>query len=131
MRYRWVEHTAELELEIDAVTEEDVFAGAVQAVGELLRGSADQAGPFRELALRAEDRGALLVALIDELVYLAETEDLVPIRVEQLRLSERALAGRVRFSRGAPRHLIKGATYHRLTFHSTNGGYRARVVLDV
>ena len=49
------------------------------------------------------------------------------LRVQRLELDD----GGLRAHRGDPRHVVKGVTYHRLTFEPTDGGYRATVVLDV
>jgi SHS2 domain-containing protein len=83
------------------------------------------------VVLAARDRAALLAAWLDELVYLRETEDLVPDAVERLELDGNTLAASVRAHRGQPRHLVKGATYHDLAFESVGGGSSATVVLDV
>lgn len=40
MSYRWVDHTAELELSIEARSAEGVFADALRALAELLAGDA-------------------------------------------------------------------------------------------
>jgi SHS2 domain-containing protein len=60
---RWVEHTAELELEIEAPSEEAVFAEAVAAFAELVGGGS---GPSvtREVEVEADDRAMLLAQLI-------------------------------------------------------------------
>ena len=86
---------------------------------------------MRRLELTAPDQAALLVAFLDELVYAAETADLAPARVVTIELGQGRLAGQIAFTRARPRHLIKGATYHRLAFEPTPQGYRATVVLDV
>lgn len=83
------------------------------------------------MRVEGRDRGALLVAWLDELVYLAETEDLVPDELGELELTDAGLRAEVGFRRAAPRHLVKGATYHRLAFDPTPSGMRATVVLDV
>jgi SHS2 domain-containing protein len=129
--HRWVEHTAELELEIDAPTEEAVFLDALTAVAELFGDDRGGEPVRREVAIDAEERAVLLLNWIDELVFLAETEDLVPEEAGAIELSEHGLRATVRCHRGQPRHLIKGATYHRLAFERAGEGYRARVVLDV
>jgi SHS2 domain-containing protein len=36
MSYRWLEHTSELELRIEAASEEAVFQEALEALGELI-----------------------------------------------------------------------------------------------
>ena len=126
-----MDHTAELELEIDALTEEGVFADALRALAELLEDDRRGAPVRREIAIGGRERAALLVEWLDELVYVAETEDLVAEGAEGIELSDGGLVATVRFRRGSPRHLIKAATYHRLAFEPSRLGFRARVVLDV
>jgi SHS2 domain-containing protein len=67
---------------------------------------------------------------LDELLYLAETEGLVPESAD-LALSGFELSGLVRGRRGEPRPLVKAVTLHRLRFRAENGIWRGRVVLDV
>ena len=83
------------------------------------------------MEVAADDRGALLAAWLDELVYLAETEDLVAEGVERMELTGQRLTARVRAYRGRPRHLVKGVTYHDLMFGPVGEGFSATVVLDV
>jgi SHS2 domain-containing protein len=129
--YRWVEHTTALEIEIEASTEEGVFVDALLALAELL-GHEDKGAPVcREIAIGGRERAALLVEWLDELVFIAETEDLVPENAVRVELSGDGLAATVRCRRGSPRHLIKAATYHRLAFEPAEHGFRATVVLDV
>jgi SHS2 domain-containing protein len=154
--FRWVDHTAELELEIEAPTEEGVFADALAALAELLAseeelesgmeperesgpeserepGGKSQREPLvrRHVSVEAEDRPALLAEWMEELVFLAETEGFEPRAVETLELGPRwahvAVTGRL----GQPPPLVKAVTYHRLSFVAGDDGYRATVVLDV
>ena len=131
MSYRWVEHTAEIEMEIEASTEAAVFRDALHAVSELLDSDAPGEQISREVTVGGHERAALLVRWLDELVYLAETEDLVPDDAERIEFSGRGLVATVLCHRGSPRHLIKAATYHRLVFERSAQGFLARVVLDV
>jgi SHS2 domain-containing protein len=131
MGYRWVEHTGEVELEIEAPTAEGVFAQALRALAELIGPGAGGKVVTYELVLAGGEPAALLAGWLDELVYRAETEDLVPEEVERFELDEDGVRASVRCRRGSPRHLVKGATYHRLAFESSERGFRARVVLDV
>ena len=131
MSYHWVEHTAELELEIEAPTKEAVFVDALHALAELL-GEDSQGDRFsREVTVGGREYAVLLADWLDELVFLAETEGIVPDEVTRIELSERGLAATVECHRGNPRHLVKGATYHRLAFEPCDRGFHASVVLDV
>jgi SHS2 domain-containing protein len=129
--YRWVDHTAEMELHIEAATREEVFAEALAAFGELVSRDGDQEPARHDVALEASDDAGLLVAWLEELVFLAETEDFVPERAVRLELGDGRLGAEVAGRRGRPAHLVKAVTYHGLSFEQLNGNYRARVVLDV
>jgi len=124
--YRWAEHTAEVQIDIDAETEEEMFRDALRALGELLADCADGEQVWREVAVDGKKRAALLVGWLDELVFLAQTEDLVPGE-----LSDRGLAATVRGHCGSPRHVVEAATHHRLRFERSGSGFRATAVLDV
>jgi SHS2 domain-containing protein len=133
--YRWIEHTSELELQIEAASEAAVFEQALEALRELIEegraGQSEGKSVSRGVQAAAGDSPALLAAWLDELVYLIETEDLVPDEVERLELAGERLTARVRAHRGRPRHLVKGVTYHKLTFSPDGDEFSATVVLDV
>jgi SHS2 domain-containing protein len=130
--YRWIEHTSELELAIDAPTEAAVFADAFAAYVELVR---DEQSPDRErrkIALRSAERATLLADWLEELVYLADAQQFVPDRLTGLELADDALHATVRGHQGEPSALVKAVTRHRLTFEPDgSGGWQATVVLDV
>jgi SHS2 domain-containing protein len=128
--YRWVDHTAEVELAIEAPTEREVLADALAALAELLGVDAG-ADVRRTVAVEAPDRPALLAAWLEELVFLAESEGFVPHRLGDLELGERSLRAVVAGGLGEPPPLVKAVTYHRLSFEPAGTGYRATVVLDV
>ncbi|HXG77071.1 MAG TPA: archease [Gaiellaceae bacterium] len=127
--YRFVDHTAELEVELEADSPEGVLEEALHAFAELT-GPGDGETVEREVALDAADRPGLLAAWLDELLYLADAERLVPEEAE-LRLTDTHLEGRLRARRGEPRPLVKGVTLHRLRFGRRDGRWHGRVVLDV
>ena len=127
--YRFVEHTAELELELEAGSAEGVLLEALRAFAELVGGGTGEAAEF-PVALSADDLPSLLASWLDELLFLAETEQLVPETAE-VDVEGTALAGVVRGRRGEPRPLVKAVTLHRLRFRPENGAWRGRVVLDV
>ena len=132
--YRWIDHTSELELHVEAETEGEVLEDATSALAELLRGDAEAASGepvTREVTVNADDRAQLLAAWLEELVFLAETEAVVPERVRFETLDERGLRACVDGRRGQPPHLVKAVTYHRLSFERGPTGWTATVVLDV
>ena len=129
--YRWVDHPSEVELEIEAVGEGEVFADAARALAELLGVDTGEAIDERRLEASATDRPALLAAWIEELAFLAESEGFVATRVVDLELSGVGLRATVAGVVDEPPPLVKAVTYHRLAFERSGEGYFARVVLDV
>ena len=133
--YRWVDHTAELELRIEADSEQAVFGEALAALGDLLgertSEEARREEATREIAVAAPDRPALLAEWLSELVYLAETEGLIPETLERLELGSSELEATVAGPLGSPPHLVKAVTYHRLDMREEDETWRARVILDV
>jgi SHS2 domain-containing protein len=129
--------TGELELELQATSERDVFEEALAALGGLL---AERAGgeegtdgePARhDVTASAPDRATLLAEWLAELAYLAESKGFVPARVERLELTGSGLEATVVGRRAFPPHLVKAVTYHRLGMWKEDETWRARVIFDV
>jgi len=129
--YEWHNHTAEIELVIDAETEQQVFAKAATALAELISLGREGDEERHAVAIEASDQAALLVEWLEELIYLADTESFVPERVDILSLGERSLRATLVGRRGPVEPLVKAATYHGLEFAPRDGRWHARVVLDV
>ncbi len=128
--HRWVEHTSEIELSVEAESREAVFREAAVALGELIDGAGSEPAS-RQVSVRATDLPALLAAWLEELVFVAETEGIVPEDVEGMGVGPGEARGLVRGHRGPPQTLVKAVTYHRLAMEPAPGGWRARVVFDV
>jgi SHS2 domain-containing protein len=135
--HRWVDHTAELELEIEAESQQGVFEEALAALGGLLaeragdREEADVEPARHEVSASALDRATLLAEWLTELAYLAESEGVVPIDAERLELAGNALEATVVGRKAYPPHLVKAVTYHRLGIWKEDETWRARVTFDV
>jgi SHS2 domain-containing protein len=129
--HRWVEHTGELELELEAPEERDIFAAALGAFNELVDDGSRGPPESREVMLRSPERATLLADWLNELVFLAETDGFVPERATVLELAPDGLHATVEGYRSRPPHLVKAVTYHGLEFAAEEGHVRARVVLDV
>ncbi len=129
--YRWIAHTGEAELAIDAGSEEEVFADALAALAELLADGGEEHPTRVEVAASGADRAALLADWLSELLFIAETRSFVPHRLERIELTETAAHGTIAGHTGHPSPIVKAVTYHGLVLEPVEGGWRARVVLDV
>jgi SHS2 domain-containing protein len=129
--YRWVEHTGELELEIEADSERGVFEQGLEAMRELVATEPGEPMAPKHVSIEARDHAALLADWLGELAFLAESEGFVPERLSSLKLAAGGLEAVIEGSRGDPPHLVKAATYHGLALEPSGSGWRAALVLDV
>jgi SHS2 domain-containing protein len=129
-----IDHTAELALRVRAPSFGALLGEAVAALGRLLVDEAGLEGEAEErtLALAAPDREALLVDLLNEVLYLAETARWAPIEIVGVTGDSGHAAVRARGARlaGSPSR-IKGATYHDLAVRPDGTALVAEVILDV
>lgn len=131
MSHRLLEHVGEVELALEAESQEGLFTEATAAFRELVDGSTPRGEVLRrEVALPAASDELLLVDWLNELVFLSEVEGFVPERVEALELAD-GLRSAVVGTRGHPRPLVKAATLNGLDVSCNAGVWHAHIVLDI
>jgi SHS2 domain-containing protein len=127
-----VEHTADWELEVWAESLDGLMVEACRGMYELMgvEVCSENRRHYR-LELGAGDREGLLVAFLNELLYLLESEDLAfdgfLLAVDENRLDARLEGGAVT-ARGKE---IKAVTFHRMAVRDVGPGLRTRIVFDV
>lgn len=115
-------------------TPESLFPEAAVTLAELLdQGPTPAADRItRTVRLTATDRAALLVDWLNELIYLAEAERLLPETVGPVVLNGLALDARVSGPvLSTSPSFVKAATLHGATFQQREGEWIAEVVFDI
>lgn len=141
-RFQILEHTADVGIRAEAVDLPGVFEQATLGLLDIIgtwapgRAGGDEASEQVELALDADDVGALLVDWLGEVVYLGDSRDAVVTSLEMDEVTPHRAVGRLGI---APRDeaayeggtQVKAITYHRLAVEKTAGGWSATVYVDV
>lgn len=143
-RWRTIEHTADLAVEIEAPTLERLFETGARALAGVLLGMEGGSGPgeasgepgqWRELDLQGPDREALFVDWLRELLFAQMSDGLVLTAAEVTALEANRLAARAAFAEPARERPVerelKGVTYHDLVVERRGDGWFARVVFDL
>ncbi len=131
MAYRFVEHTAELGLELEAPSLEELLSEAARAFAELVAAS-DSGPPARHVVeLEVLEEHAIVADWLNELVYLADARGFVPRRLGSFARTGSRVRAELLGYEDAPRPLVKAVTYNDLELEGGAGGWRAKVVLDV
>jgi len=142
---RWwtTEHTADLAIEVEAGSLDELFFICAQGMTGVLLGSeegsaesgANHSAVWRRLGLKAPDREALLVDWLRELLHVQISEDLFFAGAEIEQLDETGIVARVAFRPLPEDHFVqrelKGITYHDLEVTRRGEGWFARIVFDL
>ncbi len=135
--FELMEHTADVGIVARGETLADVFAQAALGLTSVLADpAAIEEREERAVEAEAPDREALLAGWLNELVYLFDVHGLLfrsftVSEVTDTHLRAICHGERVDPARHELRTGVKSATYHMLKVKQENGGWRARVILDI
>ena len=136
-KFEIVDHTADVGLIAYGATREDVFINAATGMFSLIT-DLDRTNPShrQEISIVADDFEELLITWLNELLYYFDAENLIFCRFEIVLLNRERLEGvawgeTVDLSRHEIKTAIKAATYHQIRFRKEEGGYSARIILDI
>jgi SHS2 domain-containing protein len=132
-----IDHTADVGIVAYGNSVEEVFLNAADGVFSLIAdlGKVDEE-TSQQIVVDAPDQEELLVAWINELLYLFDAENLIFSRFKIVELGKTKLKAiaygeQVDPDRHDLRAQVKAATYHRLKLKKGKDGFRAQLILDI
>ncbi len=133
--FREIEHTADLEIKVWGPDLPALFRQAAQGLyhlAQLKHAQKQEDLPTRTVHLKGIDWEDLLVAFLDELLYLLEEESLT-FECPDLKVNaDYTLKGRMCASPVLSQSRdIKAVTYHNLNIRKTRAGFEVNIVFDV
>lgn len=133
--HRWVDHTADISVELWAFSEEELLReGSRALIEELTEGAQVQGTSSRTVKLEAVDREDRLVQFMNEVLWLALSEGFL-VADADITLAGTDLEATLHGESNAHEKLrgeLKSVTYHDLRLvKETDGRYVARLVIDV
>lgn len=143
MGYRFLDHTADAGIEVEAASRDGLFATALEGFTDTITElAAVKPVEERRLEVAAVSLEELMVEWLGELLYRFETEGLLFRRArvaieeseeggEGLTLQAQAQGQAYAAGRHPLKVLIKAVTYHALEVGPAGGGWRARVIFDI
>jgi len=135
--YRTIEHTADIGIDAEARTLEELFALSACAMFDLMVGLAEvRPAQKAEISLEADSLEELMITWLNELVFRAEVSGMFFSKFEVESVDEKSLRA---FAWGEPYregvhslgHEVKAATYHELEVSRSDTGCRVKVIFDV
>ncbi len=135
--YEVFEHTADIGLQAYGSTLSELFIHAAQGMESLMVAPEQiRIEVKREVAVSGHDEISLLIAWLNELIVLFDTEYLLFKEFEIDLITETYVQGRAAGeSYDARRHdlssAIKAVTWHEAAVERTPEGYKARIIFDI
>ncbi|MEO0225706.1 MAG: archease [candidate division WOR-3 bacterium] len=139
LKYKYIEHTADLGIRVYGRNRTDLFKNAAHAVFETMltiNRTEHLARITQFFNLKGDSLAELLVEWLRELLFQFYTKQIVP---EEFRIKfrgTRQLQAQVKFVKLERNNFrvkmeIKNVTYHNLKIRSTTKGYRTTIIFDV
>lgn len=135
--YEAFEHTADIGLHAYGSTLPELFVNAAAGMESLLVAPEQvETQVSREVSAEGHDLVALLVAWLNQLIFLFDTEYLLCKKFEISEFTDTRIQATVSGEPyDAARHdlssAIKAVTWHEASVESDAEGYKARVILDI
>jgi len=128
-----IEHTADRALHIRAQDLTRLFGAAASGMLTLMGMVTDKAGVGkRKIRVESIDREGLLVAWLEELLFLIEKDGIGFGKIEFEKIDNRSLVATVEVIPDVfPVREIKAVTYHGLEILECEGGLEVTIVFDV
>ena len=120
-------------MRVHGATPEELFACAAYSLFALMGGEPGNPTEWQRLELTAEDGESLLVAWLNELLYLHETSGEVLADVRIVAWSPSSMVADILRAPPMipPQTMIKAVTYHRLRIVAQSTGWIADYYVDV
>jgi len=144
LKYKILEHTADLKVKVFGSDLEQLFANAGLAMMEFMYGKdiryplpprlrrAGKISDIREkISIQSKDVESLLVDWLSELLYLTDTNNLAYTKFDFKKLTETELKAEVFGQQAQAKEDIKAVTYHQLEVRKTKEGWEAIIVFDI
>jgi SHS2 domain-containing protein len=135
--YEVFEHTADVGIHAYGSTLAELFVHAAQGM-ESMMVAPEQVRSLtsREIAVEGHDSVSLLIAWLNELIFLFDTEylllrDFVIDEISETHLTARASGEAYDAQRHDLSSAIKAVTWHEAAVTRSNEGYKARIIFDI
>ncbi len=134
MSFRFLEHTADVRMEVLANSYEELFFEALKGLAEFVAPEAckQEKNFLQDIHLQANSYEELLVDFLSEVLFFLETRWILFCEISFRKLSENELAGTLRGTeiQNLEEH-VKAITYEDLKIEKTSEGFSVEITLDI
>ncbi len=140
MAYKFLEHTADIGIEVEAQNLKDAFIEAIYGLLELIFNKSfkemDTKKQNEIIEISSSDLHSLLVDTLNEILFLIDSRKIIPLKPEIFEMSNISL--KLRYKKfefdfaNFPMHIyVKAVTYHQLEIAQKENLVLIRFFLDI
>ena len=136
-RWKFLPHTADVRLYVEADTLEELYSAAVLAMNEILREDScsddSEYGTQEELSIKSFDSTTLFIDFLSDVLTLSHQLKALFCKVEMISLDNNQLEARI-YGKKVPEFHddIKAVTYHEAEVKiNKNGNWESIVIFDI
>jgi len=136
MKFKFLEHTADIKFKAFGKTIEEVFENSALAIANIMyKGKVKKEKKLR-INVRGKDFESLLYNFLEEFLFLFDSENFLLSDVKNIKINEKNLTVEAEVSGDDAKNYkisahIKAITYNEMYIKKTKKGREAQVVVDV
>jgi len=135
MKYKFLEHTADVKFQAFGKDVEEVFENSFLALKETICGKKKIKGKEKiKITAKGKDYESLLYGFLEEILYLIDAEEFVATKIKEMkirrfRLTAILMGDKIKNYRFT--NSVKAITYNEMFIKKEKGRWISQVVLDV
>ncbi len=135
MKYKFLEHTADVKFQAFGKNSEEVFENSALALKELICGKKKiKEEKNRIIKVKGKDFESLLYNFLEEIIYLVDAENFIISEVSEIKIKDFKLNAKIsgdKVSNYNFNNEVKAVTYNEMFVKKIKGKWTSQVVLDV
>ncbi len=135
MKYEFIDHTADAEFIAYGNTLEEAFINSVKAMFSIITDTEQIRTKIKKrIKLKQKNQIRLIYEFLEELLFLLDTEGLIPSNDINLKINNNTLNAEIGFDNYKKYKVngnIKSVTFNNLEIKKNNNKFQIRVVIDL
>jgi len=134
MRFKFLEHTADIKFQAFGTSKEKAFANSAYALKEAIAGKVKIRGKIKKkFSVKGKDDSSLLYNFLEEILFLLDSSRFILSSVKSIKISENKLNAEISGDRASSYRFsndVKAVTYNQMFVKKQSTGWIVQVVLD-
>jgi SHS2 domain-containing protein len=135
MKFKFLEHTADVKFTAEGKNAEEVFKNSALALKESICGKIKiKEEKNKKINVEGKDFESLLYNFLEEIIYLLDAENFLISKVKEIKIKNlklKAIISGDKVSNYNFTNEVKAVTYNEMFVKQENGKWKTQVVIDV